>query len=501
MHNNAAFSRKCRNWKQRVSSLAILFLIFALIPTIFAENASAQVAYSISGQIMDHTEYLVPGVTVQLRNSSGVVIQTVLTDNDGRYTFTNVSGGTSYTITPSHPNYTFNPTTRTINNLDRNYLVENFAAAGHGYIFGTIRNRNNAPIWRVNVTVFRQNPFYSRIFTTGGGGLYISTTLSPGFSYSVTPSRAGYTFAPTSRLVTNPTGPVQADFTARAYNIIADFDGEGTTNYSVFRSSDTHWYIEIQTGQSGTQATPFGLATDKLTPGDYDGDGITDISVWRGSNGAFYVLQSSNNTITGIQWGASGDIPVARDYDGDDKVDYAVYRPTDKYWYILQSSNNQMRSVIVDQNGGKPVPADYDGDAIADAATWNPVNGVWSVLQSTNNQTISTQLGQQGDQPVQGDYDGDGKLDFGVFRMISGSGYWFIRSSRDQSQITIQFGAASDRPVPGDYNADGNTDVAVFRSINGLGYWFIYDPAYGGFSSKQFGLGSDLPVPAAYLPE
>ncbi|MBA2495337.1 MAG: right-handed parallel beta-helix repeat-containing protein, partial [Acidobacteria bacterium] len=70
-----------------------------------------------------------------------------------------------------------------------------------------------------------------------------------------------------------------------------DFDGDGRADLSVFRPSDSVWYLlNSQTGYTNSQ---FGISTDKLAPADYDGDGKTDIAVYRPAEGVWYLLRSS----------------------------------------------------------------------------------------------------------------------------------------------------------------------------------------------------------------
>ena len=72
---------------------------------------------------------------------------------------------------------------------------------------------------------------------------------------------------------------------------------------------------------------------------DYDGDGKTDFAVWRPGDGRWFVLPSSKRppSIT-VQLGQAGDIPVQDgDYDGDKKTDFAVFRPGIGTWFVLSS--------------------------------------------------------------------------------------------------------------------------------------------------------------------
>jgi len=97
--------------------------------------------------------------------------------------------------------------------------------------------------------------------------------------------------------------------------IPGDFDGDGKSDVAVARSSggQYQWFVRpSSTGViSGAPTAVWGAsASDFLTPGDYDGDGKTDFAVWRATTtpGQFWVLGSTSGSQV-ISWGQPGDYP------------------------------------------------------------------------------------------------------------------------------------------------------------------------------------------------
>lgn len=272
----------------------------------------------------------------------------------------------------------------------------------------------------------------------------------------------------------------------------ADFDGDGRTDISVFRPSDRVWYLNRST--TGFAAAVWGLSTDQPVPDDYDGDGKHDLTVFRGNaDGSmpdFYVLRSTDSTISFISWGTTGDIGLSDDFDGDNKADHVIYRPSSGQFWVRRSSDGA--AITSPFIPGAPLTGDYDGDARADF--WTFSNGTWRIMGTGVGSSFSivASLGIAGDKPVPADYDGDGRDDLAYYRPSSGT--WEILNSTGGQRIE-RWGLAADVPAPGDYDGDGKADLAVYRD----GVWWVNQSTSGIFATS-FGLAGDKPLPASYYP-
>ncbi|MGB7201020.1 MAG: VCBS repeat-containing protein [Pyrinomonadaceae bacterium] len=269
---------------------------------------------------------------------------------------------------------------------------------------------------------------------------------------------------------------------------------------AVWRPSTGTWWVM---GGAGSQAVTqgWGMNGDIPAQGDFDGDGKTDFSVFRPTptSGTWWILKSSDSTYYSVSFGIGSDNLAQADYDGDGRTDVAVWRASDGVWYIIQSSTGGVQYAAYGMNGDKPAPADYDGDGRADIAVWRGSNNTFYSVNSSNNASAGFTFTQSGTEPVSADYDGDGRADYAI---RSGNN-WIIRNSANSQLETLNWQLASDIAVQNDYDGDGKVDIAVWRPTNDpagtLGNWFIRQSASNNsLRQVQWGISGDIPVPAFY---
>ena len=283
---------------------------------------------------------------------------------------------------------------------------------------------------------------------------------------------------------------------------------------AVWRQSDGYFYVM---GGPGSQQTfyQWGGVTNQYdwpVPGDYDGDGKTDFSIFRPTDGTWWITYSSTGAYTSVQFGAScsptnggcdvsspttytGDLPAPADYDGDGKTDIALYRPSTGDWYVINSSSGQSGQFHFGTSGDTPASADFDGDGRADYALWRNSDHTFYIIQSSNGANLSVSFGSSGDKPVPADYDGDGKADIAVYRDGT-TPTWYISQSSNNQLATVQYGASGDKLVQNDYDGDGKVDIAVWRPSTGD--WYILKSSDGSTRYEHWGQSGDIPVPAYY---
>ena len=159
-----------------------------------------------------------------------------------------------------------------------------------------------------------------------------------------------------------------------------------------------------QVDTAGTDDVFLFQRTNRATaPADFDGNGTTDISVFRPAAGAWLIRNQPT-----VFLGAEGDIPVPCDYDGNGTANAAVFRPAVGGWYV-----DGRPTVFFGTTGDIPVPGDYDGDGDCDIAIFRPSVGGWYI-----DGQATVFLGLAGDIPVPGDYDGNGTTDVAVYRPV-----------------------------------------------------------------------------------
>ena len=155
--------------------------------------------YTVSGLVADKNRSPISGVTV----SAGSVFTT--TDTGGNYALKGLPPGV-YTVTASHSNYIFSPTSRTIT-LPPDTTNVGFTGTQTYMISGLVMDETSNPVAGVTISGGA-----GHITSTNTSGNYTLSGLIGG-TYTITASQSGYAFTPANRLVLVPPNLTVQNFT------------------------------------------------------------------------------------------------------------------------------------------------------------------------------------------------------------------------------------------------------------------------------------------------
>ena len=213
-------------------------------------GSTTVVTFTVSGTVTLSGAAL-SGVNLTLSGSAG---GSTISAANGTYSFPGLAAGGSYLVTPLKVGYTFTPASRGIAGLATNVTADFAASLQAGYSISGLVTLNSAPLAGVSVALTGTQ---AGLATTDGSGAYSFTNLGAGGSYTITPSKAGYTFAPLSVSYANLGASQTAGFAATAVtatlqmnrsrlNFGAKSGGSATTpaqEVAVTTSAGTPWVV------------------------------------------------------------------------------------------------------------------------------------------------------------------------------------------------------------------------------------------------------------------
>lgn len=253
-----------------------------------SQDYTATYGISIGGTVQDGAGAGMSGVTVTL---SGGAAAATTTDASGNYSFAGLTPGTTYVVSPSKTYYTFTPTQRTLASPNSDVAAMNFTGALATYTISGHVRLGGAGLSGVTVTLSGSQ---SATTTTAADGSY-SFSVQAGGTYTVTPSKTNYTFAPGSltynAISANQSG---ADFNATA--VTYSITGRVTTSSGSPVAGVTIAYSGSAFGSAVTDASGYYTISGQQPGGNY--------TLTPSKN--YYTFAPANLTITGLSGNQTG---------------------------------------------------------------------------------------------------------------------------------------------------------------------------------------------------
>ena len=385
--------------------------------------------YALYGHVTTQAGTPLSGVEISL---GGASIGSVSTDGNGNFSFNNLAGGNSYTVTPALNGYSFSPPALALGSVNANQTA-NFTATAAYSISGNITLTGAGPLQGVIVML---SGAVNSAAATDVNGNYSFTGLLTG-TYTIAPSLKGYVFSPVNQVFSSLSSDQTANFTASP----SVFPGQTAVVWqdpvSGFSQS---WFI------GGAQGTSFVEAATITTQNtwriaaiaDFNGDGYPDI-VWQNSaNGGSQIWFMTGPYGTTLLEAAtfSGPNPwrivAANDFNRDGHPDLVWQAPGSGWAQIWYLGGPQGISVLNAANLTLKNPwnivgsGDFNGDGVPDLLWQDPVSGwvqIWYLTGSLGNQLLSaTNLCKSATQAVAvADFNQDGHPDIVWQDSVSGA--------------------------------------------------------------------------------
>jgi Tol biopolymer transport system component len=308
--------------------------------------------------------------------------------------------------------------------------------------------------------------------------------------------------------VMNADGTGQSQLTSSGVNYMPTFSPDGKKIAFNHNLNTTGSEVSVMNADGSNQVQLTDSQLDNSQPAWQPVPKVDTIGVFRPSTGQF-LLRNSNTSgppnVT-INFGQSGDQPLAGDWNGDGLDDVGVFRNGQfrlRQPVIFNGQPTNVVSTIV-VNFGAPgdlaVVGDWNGDGIDTPGVFRPSTGQFlftnsdNVNNSTPHAFAISFRGDEGDKPVAGDWDGNGLDTFGVYRESAACAFLLTNNNFSINIIATGFCAAPPvSPVMGDWNGNGvdtngvySGSQAVFNLSNNL----TGPPEF----QVRFGQAGDLPV-------
>lgn len=477
----------------------------------------------------DRGEQPIAGVTVELRDASGRLLQTTLTGGDGSYRFAGLVPGT-YSLHQVQPEGYFHGG-QIAGNLGGDASLEDIIDAivlPSGAV-ATDYNFPEVPPATISGYVFQDGPALLGIeppapedlrqFRDGmrqpedqpisGVVLELRNVLGEPFSadralpgtYPTGPIRVttgadGYYEFPGLRPGTYHVYQVQPD------GFIDGLDTPGTTGGVAVNVADIPADIELQFILQTL------IASSETDPGT---DAILNVTLTAGA-------WSRENNFSEIKFEQlpppplPQEIPVAEipavsmhEFPADQRAVGFATPPAVKpaVYYELVYPVTWHLSVI---NGGSPRGDQANAGPVVKQASMadDPEfhesrhrKGRWSLFTRTGERlpiSDALTLGDESAVPLAGDFNGDGRYQIAIYV----DGIWYVDMNGngrwDQGDLIVKLGNSLDRPVVGDWDGDGKTDVGIFgRQWPRDPEAIVNDPGLPSTANRRFTRPKNVP--------